>query len=66
MATDAMGRVRGSANWFEGERIMLARVPTARVNTLYSRIGEALPLGASLVWLVGIVAAVCRRVPGHG
>ncbi len=64
MAGDAMGRIRGSASWFEGERVMVTRVPAKRIETLYSRIGDALPLGAGIVLLFGIGLAVVRRVRG--
>ena len=57
LATDALGRVRGSSSYFEGERMMLATVPSTPVVTLYSQLGEVLPLGASgLLFLAGGLA----------
>ncbi len=64
MVGDALGRVRGSASWFEGERVMVARVPARRVETLYSRVGDVLPVAAGLLWLLGSGAAAVRRVRG--
>lgn len=61
LATDAMGRVRGSARYVEGDRVMIASVPTRRVPTLYSRVGELLPFAGLLVVLAGMGAAVARR-----
>lgn len=61
LATDGLGRVRGSASWFEGERVLLARVPTTRIDTIYSHIGEALPLSGLVVWLGGLGLAIRRR-----
>ena len=44
-AYDAYGRARGTMSWFEDEeRVMMARVPSVRVPTLYSRVGDVLPL----------------------
>ena len=61
LATDALGRVRGSASYFEGGRIMISSVPTTQVPTLYSRVGEVLPWGGLLVVLAGVATAVARR-----
>ncbi|MEO0600099.1 MAG: nitrilase-related carbon-nitrogen hydrolase [Myxococcota bacterium] len=61
LATDALGRVRGAASYFEGERILLASVPAVRVPTLYSRIGEFLPGLGFLIVLVGAGQALLRR-----
>ncbi len=62
LATDAFGRVRGAASYFEGERVMLARVPVTPVRTLYSQIGEVLPVGGALVLLVSIGVALRRSI----
>ncbi|MEM6925641.1 MAG: nitrilase-related carbon-nitrogen hydrolase, partial [Myxococcota bacterium] len=61
LATDALGRVRGAASYFEGERILLASVPTTRVPTLYSRIGEVLPGLGFLILVVATARAFVRR-----
>ncbi len=61
LATDAFGRVRGSASYFEGARVMLARVPTTPVPTLYRQIGEALPAAGLLVLLAAVGRAVRRH-----
>lgn len=66
LATDAMGRIRGSANYFEGERIMLASVPTARVPTLYSQTGEVLPLAGAFVLLGAAGAAIWKTWAERG
>ncbi len=60
-AYDALGRARGSMSWFEGERLMLSRVPATRIPTLYARIGDVLPAGAGLLLLLGLLTLV-RRV----
>jgi apolipoprotein N-acyltransferase len=60
-AYDAHGRARGTANWFEGARVMVAQVPATRVPTLYSRTGDALPVVALLVLLASAVLLVRRR-----
>jgi len=60
-AYDAMGRVRGTASWWAGDRVMVAQVPTTRVDTPYSRLGDVLPAGAGLLLVVGIGGAIRRR-----
>lgn len=61
-ATDAHGRARATMSWFEDdERLMLARLPTTRVPTLYSRIGDVLPALSVLVLLAGAVPLLPRR-----
>ncbi|MEN0065419.1 MAG: nitrilase-related carbon-nitrogen hydrolase [Myxococcota bacterium] len=61
LATDALGRVRGSASYFEGERILLASVPTTRIPTLYSQVGDVLPIASGLVLLIAFGAAFRPR-----
>jgi len=63
-ATDALGRVRGTASYFEGDRVMVASVPTTRVTTLYSRVGEVLPLAGLLVVFAGVAMAFARARSG--
>jgi len=45
-AFDALGRTRGTSSYFEGERLMIARVPVTQIPTLYTHIGDALPFAA--------------------
>ena len=61
MATDAYGRVRGSLSAFEeNDRILLAQLPTTRIVTVYSRIGDVLPW-SSLGGILWAVALAWRR-----
>lgn len=60
-AFDAIGRVRGTASYFEGERLMVARVPARRVETLYSRVGDVLPIASLLVLLAGVLGSLQHR-----
>jgi apolipoprotein N-acyltransferase len=59
-AFDPMGRVRGTVSYFEGQRMMVANVPSRRVPTLYSRLGDVLPLFAGLVLLGGLAMTLVR------
>ena len=63
-AYDAMGRVRGTASYFGGDRVMVTTVPTGRVDTLYSRVGDVLPMAAGLLLLGGLGLAVVGRIRG--
>lgn len=60
-ATDAMGRVRGAASYFEGDRILIATVPTTLVPTLYSQVGDVLAFAGVFVVLAGAGVALIRR-----
>ncbi|MEL6179284.1 MAG: nitrilase-related carbon-nitrogen hydrolase [Myxococcota bacterium] len=58
-AYDAYGRPRATASYFEGERVMIARVPTGHVATVYNQIGDVLPATMALLVLVlGLSRAV--------
>jgi apolipoprotein N-acyltransferase len=53
-AFDAYGNIRASMSYFEeNDRIMMASLPTGRVWTLYSVVGDIFPL--LLLLLVGMV-----------
>jgi apolipoprotein N-acyltransferase len=60
-AYDALGRARGTANWFEGARVMVAQVPAMQIPTLYARVGDVLGWLALVVLLASIVPAVRAR-----
>ncbi len=51
-AYDALGRPRASSGYFEGERVMIARLPTQQIPTLYNQIGDVLPFAAFIVLLI--------------
>ena len=54
IATDAYGNIRASMSYFEeNDRIMMASLPTKRVFTLYSRVGDIFPI--VLLLFVGFV-----------
>ncbi|MEZ4443710.1 MAG: nitrilase-related carbon-nitrogen hydrolase [Polyangiaceae bacterium] len=59
-AYDAHGRAHATASYAAGERVMLARVPTTQVPTLYARIGDVV---AALAALVLVAAAIAARGP---
>ena len=59
-AFDAYGRTRATMNYYEGARVFVAKVPAQQISTIYSRIGEAVPLIA-LLGLLGAVVQVVRR-----
>ncbi|MCA9676406.1 MAG: hypothetical protein KC464_15310, partial [Myxococcales bacterium] len=61
-AYDAFGRTRAAMSAFEAnDRIMVADVPVARVETVYAQLGDTPVVGLSLVILLGIAASVRRR-----
>ena len=44
-AVDPYGRIQASMSYFgENDRIMMASIPTQRVQTLYSRVGDVFPM----------------------
>ncbi len=54
IATDAYGNIRASMSYFEkNDRIMIALLPTKRVSTLYSKVGDIFPM--ILLLFVGFV-----------
>ncbi len=60
-AYDAFGRTRATMSWFENnDRIMMAQVPTGHVETLYSHVGDILPM-ACLAFALGSLAVAWRR-----
>lgn len=62
--TDAMGRTRGEMSWFEDrERVLVARVPAARISTLYSQIGDVLPWMSVGICLLGFAMAAYPKRP---
>ena len=55
-AFDPYGRVRASMSaWEENERVMLATVPTARVATPYTRVGDVPVVLLAVLVLAGAV-----------
>lgn len=60
-AFDHRGVARGQANWFEGDRLMVARIPARQSPTLYRRTGEVLPVASGAIFLFGLGALVRRR-----
>jgi hypothetical protein len=42
-------------SYYEGESLFIARVPTTRIDTLYSRIGEVVAPLALICLLAGLV-----------
>jgi apolipoprotein N-acyltransferase len=64
-AFDAFGRPRATMDYYEGDRMFIARVPTLRIETIYSRIGDVVPLLALLcVALAGVRLFSQRSVAG--
>ena len=60
-AFDAYGNVRGSMSYYENnDKIMLASLPTKRVWTLYTLVGDIFPMG--LLFFLGVVCVVGFRV----
>ena len=60
-AFDAYGNIRASMSYFEeNDRIMMASLPTKRVWTLYSVVGDIFPLGL-LLFLVTVVVVFWRK-----
>lgn len=58
---DALGRARGTSSWFEGGRVLVARVPVGRVQTLYARVGDVLPLLGLGFVVLSVLGALRRR-----
>ena len=57
-----MSRTRATLSHFEdNDRILMAQVPVGRVETVYSRIGDALPIACGLVVLTAIGVLLRRR-----
>lgn len=49
LAVDPYGKLRASMSYFEeNDRIMMASLPTRRVQTLYSRVGDIFPMALML------------------
>ncbi len=64
-AFDAFGRPRATMGYYEGERMFIARVPTLRIDTIYSRIGDVVPLLALLCLVLAAVRLFLRRSMGR-
>ncbi len=60
-AYDALGRARGTAYFFEGQRLMLAQVPATQLPTLYTKLGDVLPLGGLLVMAAALLVFLRRK-----
>ena len=60
-AFDAFGRPRATMDYYEGDRMFIARVPTERVETIYSRIGDVVPLLALLSLVLAGFRLFSRR-----
>jgi len=65
-AFDAYGVARGLARDLDGQHLMWAEVPSQRVPTLYSRIGDLLVALAALLVAAGVARAVPWRWPSRG
>ncbi len=61
-AYDAYGRARATLSFWEGERLFLARVPTVRIDTLYSRTGEVIAPLTLICLLVAVFLAIRGRL----
>lgn len=62
VALDAYGRIYGRMSDFNSdEKVMVATMPISRINTLYSRIGDAFVLVVMLFPLYGLVSALNRK-----
>jgi apolipoprotein N-acyltransferase len=64
-AFDAYGRPRGTMNFFEGERVFVARVPATQIDTIYRHIGDLIPLLALIALLAAAFRIVLKRRPGQ-
>jgi apolipoprotein N-acyltransferase len=58
---DAMGRVRGWMPANDPEGVMVVKLPTERVSTLYARVGDAPVVTFSASLLVGTISVALRR-----
>ena len=63
-AFDAFGRPRATMDYYEGDRMFIARVPTLRIETIYSRIGDVVPLLALLTLVLTGARLFSRRSVG--
>ena len=63
-AFDAFGRPRATMDYYEGDRMFIARVPALRIETIYSRIGDVVPLLALLTLALAGVRLFSRRSVG--
>lgn len=62
MAVDGAGRILARQEFFEtADRLMLADVPTRRLPTVYSRLGEWFPWAAVALTLALIAWGVTRE-----
>ncbi len=56
---DAYGRARATLSYFEdNDRILMAQVPVGRVDTVYSRVGDVLPVVSLLVIIAAVVVGI--------
>jgi apolipoprotein N-acyltransferase len=63
IATDFNGRTLSSADFYDkGERIMTAYVPTERVTTIYSIIGDVLPMVCVVAVIVTCSVAFIKKL----
>ena len=60
-AFDAFGRPRATMDYYEGDRMFIARVPTLRIETIYSRIGDVVPFLALLSLVLAGARLFSRR-----
>jgi apolipoprotein N-acyltransferase len=63
-AFDAFGRPRTTMDYYEGDRMFIARVPTLRIETIYSRIGDVVPFLALLSLVLAGARLFSRRSVG--
>jgi apolipoprotein N-acyltransferase len=62
LATDYRGKAIGRRDWFgDGRSLWLADLPVGHVNTVYHRIGDALPYGCFLFVLFTVVGLLVFR-----
>lgn len=63
-AFDAFGRPRATMDYYGGDRMFMARVPTLRIETIYSRIGNVVPILALLSLVLAGARLFSRRSRG--
>ena len=63
-AFDAFGRPRSTMDFYEGDRVFVARVPTQHIETIYSHIGDVVPFLALLCLVLAGARLFLRRSVG--
>ncbi len=65
MAFDAYGVARARGSWFEGQRLLIASVPVAKIDTVYGHLGDFVPLASGLVVALGLLLLIVRKRHRH-